>query len=119
MPLVLDSQGTIRETAQSGPVVLAEHGGKATSPTALPQMQVQTLSGPPPTAVSVLAEREENTHEDRVDTEITFALETLDNQLVDLVERLCTPLFLLFNFARVEHQIYENIVSNFRNGIIR
>jgi hypothetical protein len=59
-----------------------------------------------------------NTDEDRVETEVTFLLDSLDDQLVDMVERLCAPLFMVFNFVRVDRSIYAEIVNNFREGKI-
>lgn len=61
---------------------------------------------------------DENAYEDQVETEVEFLLGTLETQLVDLVERLCIPLFLVFNFARVDRSIYNEIVNNFRQGKI-
>ena len=59
---------------------------------------------------------DKNLNEDEVDTEIQFLLGTLESQLVDLVERLCAPLFIVFNFARVNRSVYDGIVGEFRQG---
>ncbi|HEV2421611.1 MAG TPA: hypothetical protein VGS59_07885 [Candidatus Acidoferrales bacterium] len=61
----------------------------------------------------------ENSYEDGVDTEIVFALEALDKELASLVEKLCSPLFLLFDFTRIPRNVYEQIVEDFRRGIVR
>jgi hypothetical protein len=63
-------------------------------------------------------QEEVNLHEESVDAEVTFTLGNLDAQIVDLVERLCTPLFLVFNFVRVQRSVYEGIVNDFRQGSI-
>jgi cellulose biosynthesis protein BcsQ len=57
-----------------------------------------------------------NLHEDEVDTEIQFLLGTLESQLVDLVQKLCEPLFMVFDFARFERSIYADIVGRFLKG---
>jgi hypothetical protein len=59
-----------------------------------------------------------NTSADKVGGEVTFALDSLEGQVVDLVEKLCTPLFLVFNFARLTHPVYDEIVDNYRGGKI-
>jgi hypothetical protein len=54
--------------------------------------------------------------EDESASEVSFVLSDLDRDLVDLVEKLCAPLFLLFNFQRFGKVTYQQIVTDFVNG---
>jgi hypothetical protein len=58
----------------------------------------------------------QNLFEDEVSTEISFVLQDLERDLVDLVQQLCTPLFLLFDFQRFDRNVYEQRVNDFVNG---
>jgi hypothetical protein len=57
-----------------------------------------------------------NPQEDEVDTEVQFLLGTLESQLIELVQKLCEPLFMVFDFARFERSIYGDIVGKFLKG---
>ena len=54
--------------------------------------------------------------EDEIASEVSFVVSDLDRDLVDLVEKLCAPLFLLFNFQRFGKATYQQIVTDFVNG---
>ena len=54
--------------------------------------------------------------EDEIASEVSFLLFDLDRDLVDLVEKLCEPLFLIFDFQRFGRPIYQTIVSDVVNG---
>jgi hypothetical protein len=56
--------------------------------------------------------------EDEVTSEVSFLLSDLDRDLVVLVEKLCEPLFLIFDFQRFGRDIYQQIVTDFVNGKI-
>jgi hypothetical protein len=58
----------------------------------------------------------QNLDEEEVAAEVIFVLSDLDRDLVDLVEKLCAPLFLLFNFQRFGKVTYQEIVTDFVNG---
>jgi len=61
--------------------------------------------------------RYRNLHEDEVSVPpITFALGAAEMEIVDLVKKLCEPLFVIFDFAIFGDDIYEQIVTNFVNG---
>jgi MinD-like ATPase involved in chromosome partitioning or flagellar assembly len=56
----------------------------------------------------------ENLHEDEVSVPaITFRLDALDADLVELVKKLCEPLFVIFDFATVLDAYYRRIVDGF------
>jgi MinD-like ATPase involved in chromosome partitioning or flagellar assembly len=55
-------------------------------------------------------------NEDEITSEVSFLLSDLDRDLVRLVEKLCEPLFLLFDFQRFGRDIYQEIVTDFVNG---
>jgi cellulose biosynthesis protein BcsQ len=56
----------------------------------------------------------ENRHEDEVSVPaITFRLDALDSDLVELVKRLCEPLFVVFDFAGVPDASYRRIIADF------
>jgi len=54
--------------------------------------------------------------EDEIASEVSFLLSDLDRDLVDLVEKLSAPLFLLFDFQRFRREVYQQIVTDFVNG---
>ena len=54
--------------------------------------------------------------EDEIASEVSFLLFDLDRDLVDLVEKLCEPLFLIFDFKRFGRHIYQTIVTDVVNG---
>ena len=58
------------------------------------------------------------TTEQAITSEIAFLLSNFDAELVSLVRQLCEPLFLLFGFTRFDQSLYQQIVTDFRNGKI-
>lgn len=57
-----------------------------------------------------------NQTEDFISATVKFRLASLEDQLVELVRRLCDPLFVLFDFAVIPPQTYERIVREFQAG---
>jgi hypothetical protein len=57
-----------------------------------------------------------NSAEDEVTTEVSFLLSDVEDKLTDLTQKLCEPLFLVFDFARFDRAIYEQIVTDFIKG---
>jgi hypothetical protein len=55
-------------------------------------------------------------NEDEIASEVSFLLSDLDRDFIVLVEKLCAPLFLLFNFQRFGRDTYQEIVSDFVSG---
>lgn len=56
------------------------------------------------------------TREDRAQSEIITALDSLSTRLPDLVRQITEPMFMLFEFKQFAPQIYEEIVRRFVNG---
>lgn len=54
--------------------------------------------------------------EDEVYTEVDTAIEKIEPDLVDLVERFTTPLFVVFDFFQISKAILAEIVNNFVDG---
>jgi hypothetical protein len=50
--------------------------------------------------------------EEAILSEVSFFLGELDREMADLVEKLCTPLFLVFDYQRFPRAIYAAAVSN-------
>jgi hypothetical protein len=64
--------------------------------------------------------RRENLHEDEVSIPpFTFKLGAVQAEMVDLVKKLCEPLFVIFDYAEFSDDIYRQIVMDFVNGKIR
>lgn len=59
---------------------------------------------------------ERQAHADESVASVNFALGELDGQLVELVEGLLTPLFELFDFFELGHEVYESLVDGFVSG---
>lgn len=57
-----------------------------------------------------------SSEENEVTTEVEFLLEDVAKDLVDLTQKLCEPLFLVFDFTRFKRTVYEQIVTDFVNG---
>jgi len=57
-----------------------------------------------------------NETEDTVRVSASFRLSSVKSDLPVLVEKLCEPLFILFDFYRFDHQIYSEVISNFIAG---
>ena len=56
------------------------------------------------------------TDERASETETVIVLGEIHNALVDEVQRVCAPMFMLFEFQEFERQIYEDIVRRFEKG---
>lgn len=54
--------------------------------------------------------------EDEVYTEVETAIEKVEADLIDLVEQVTTPLFVVFDFFEVQKSILEDIVNKFVSG---
>lgn len=59
-----------------------------------------------------------NDHQDEVPSTVSFRVGIVDSEIVGLVQSLCDPLFVLFDFASAlfDRSAYEHIVSNFIAG---
>jgi hypothetical protein len=57
-----------------------------------------------------------NYHEDEVSETVSFRVGVSDSEIVELVQILCEPLFVLFDFASFNRDIYQRIVSYFIVG---
>ena len=57
-----------------------------------------------------------NTTENALDVHITFRLDSLEDELVELVKKLCAPLFMLFDYKSFQDEIYADIVKKFEAG---
>lgn len=61
-----------------------------------------------------------NHHEDEVNIPaITFRLGAVQAEMVELVKKLCEPLFVIFDYAEFSDEIYREIVTEFISGKIR
>jgi hypothetical protein len=56
------------------------------------------------------------THEQVSVTEAVIVLGDIQGALVDEVERVCAPLFMLFDFQEFAREVYEDIVRRFERG---
>jgi hypothetical protein len=54
--------------------------------------------------------------EDEIYTEVDTAIERIEPDLVNLVQGITTPLFVLFDFFQIDKSILEEIVNNFVDG---
>jgi hypothetical protein len=58
-----------------------------------------------------------NFHEDEVSVSpVTFRLGAIDAEIVELVKKLCEPLFVVFDYASFDDNIYREIVTDFLRG---
>ena len=57
-----------------------------------------------------------NDREDEVYAEVDTTIEKVEPDLVDLVQQITTPLFVIFDFFEIQKSILEEIVNNFVNG---
>ena len=55
-------------------------------------------------------------HEQMSETETVIVLGTLRDTLVEEVQRVCAPMFMLFDFQEFAQEVYENIVRRFERG---
>jgi hypothetical protein len=49
---------------------------------------------------------------------VTFRLGAVETDIVDLVKKLCAPLFIIFDFADFPDDTYQRLVTSFVNGKI-
>jgi MinD-like ATPase involved in chromosome partitioning or flagellar assembly len=74
----------------------------------------RTLEGSPGTH---FFEAPMNTAEDEVGiAPVSFALDSIQSELVELVKRLCEPLFVVFDYTSFTDELYESIVTGFAAG---
>jgi hypothetical protein len=70
--------------------------------------------------ISATSSRELGIHgkaiEDEVYTELETAMERIEPDLVNLVQKLTTPLFVIFDFFQIDKSILEEIVNKFVDG---
>jgi cellulose biosynthesis protein BcsQ len=59
-----------------------------------------------------------NKYEDEVSETIRFRLDQIDTELTQLVIKLCSPLFMLFDFFAPTQEAYEGRIKNFVAGRI-
>jgi hypothetical protein len=58
-----------------------------------------------------------NIHEDAVSVPpITFRLGAIETDIVELVKKLCEPLFVIFDFASFDDDVYRESVTDFVRG---
>ena len=55
-------------------------------------------------------------HEPVSETEAVIVLRDIQAALVDEVERVCAPMFMLFDFTQFAREVYEDIVLRFKKG---
>jgi hypothetical protein len=55
-------------------------------------------------------------HEDLSETETVIVLGDIKSALVDEVQRVCAPMFMLFEFQEFAREVYEDIVRRFEKG---
>jgi hypothetical protein len=67
--------------------------------------------------VELLAQTK-TSYEDELTTTIVFRLDRLESDLSILVEDLCSPLFLLFDFFKLPSSYYVQLISEFKAGRI-
>jgi hypothetical protein len=66
------------------------------------------------TELSYLAPGSKNLYEDEISVPaLTFKLSVVETEIVDLVRKLCAPLFVVFDFASLTNDIYQQIVTDF------
>ncbi len=56
--------------------------------------------------------------EDHVSTTIKFQISQVESELASLVEQLCAPLFVLFDFYKLPPKTYATLISRFTSGRI-
>jgi len=64
----------------------------------------------------IFEQRKSNEYE--VNTEIQTSLREIDENMTDVVLKFTTPLFEIFDFFSVNKNIIDDIVSNYRKGIV-
>jgi len=55
-------------------------------------------------------------HDKLSETETVIVLGDIKSALVDEVQRVCEPMFMLFGFMVFARQVYEDIVRRFERG---
>jgi hypothetical protein len=64
-----------------------------------------------------LAPHGRNLYEDEVSVApISFRLGSVENEIVNLVKKLCAPLFIIFDYQEFSDDIYHRIVTDFLSG---
>jgi len=48
--------------------------------------------------------------------EVATPIGDIESDVVELVKRVAAPLFILFDFFKLSHEVYEEIVRNFVAG---
>ena len=54
--------------------------------------------------------------ENDVSTQIEVSIQEIEEDIVRLVEQICRPLFVVFDFAEIPHSTFEDYVNEFRSG---
>jgi MinD-like ATPase involved in chromosome partitioning or flagellar assembly len=81
-------------------------------------LQGRTLTAGSPTRLLDLEARENQREDDVSIPAITFKLGAVQAEMVDLVKKLCEPLFVIFDYATFVDAVYRQIVTDFINGKI-
>lgn len=55
-------------------------------------------------------------HVDEADSEVVSLLSDMKDSTAQVVRKICSPMFMLFDFAEFEPQIYDDIVGRFQVG---
>lgn len=59
-----------------------------------------------------------NQYEDKVNVEVVFRLDQVESEMTQLVRKLCSPLFMLFDFSNLDDAVYDELVKNFMAGTV-
>ena len=54
--------------------------------------------------------------ENEVSTQIEVSIQEIEEDIVRLVEQMCGPLFVVFDFTQIPHSTFEHHVNEFRSG---
>ena len=54
--------------------------------------------------------------ENDVSTQIEVTIQEIEDDLVRLVEHICTDLFVVFDFAKIPRSMFERHVTDFLSG---
>jgi hypothetical protein len=66
----------------------------------------------------VFREGRQESEVDEGESEISGSLDEIEANLATMVKEIVAPLLVLFDFAELDDQVYEHIVSNFVSGRI-
>jgi hypothetical protein len=72
----------------------------------------RTLSASPNRKLSV----NRKAHDQLSETETVIVLGNIKSALVDEVQRVCAPMFMLFDFQEFAREVYEDIVRRYEKG---